>query len=165
MDESVWLDWETGGGPLNASKSEQSDYAIKHLSCYSKRILEAQPFSLIFGDQVSSPLLRLKAILLMGRSSVLGWGRGKSFQFFPHCNGLHLYFIQSALQCMPLIHPFTNTFTHQRRLAAMQGTNQLVRSNWELGVLLRDTLTCPGWDRTGNPPTARRYHPITQYTI
>ena len=47
---------------------------------------------------------------------------------------------------------FTHTFTHQRRLAAMQGTNQLVR----LGVLLRDTSTRPGWDRTGNPPTARR---------
>ena len=45
-------------------------------------------------------------------------------------NGLHLYsaFIQSAVQFMPLIHPFTHTFTHQRRLAAMQGTNQLVRS-------------------------------------
>ena len=57
---------------------------------------------------------------------------------------------------MPLIHPFTHTFTHQRRLAAMQGTNQLVRSNWGLGVLLRDTSTHPGWDRTGNPPTARR---------
>ena len=69
-------------------------------------------------------------------------------------NGLHLYsaFIQSAVQCMPLIHPFT----HQRRLAAMQGTNQLVRSNRGLGVLLRDTSTRPGWDRTGNPPTARR---------
>ena len=38
----------------------------------------------------------------------------------------------------------------------MQGTNQLVRSNWGLGVLLRDTSTRPGWDRTGNPPTARR---------
>ena len=25
-----------------------------------------------------------------------------------------------------------------------------------LGVLLRDTWTRPGWDRTGNPPTARR---------
>ena len=36
---------------------------------------------------------------------------------------------------MPLIHPFTHTFTHQRRLAAMQGTNQLVRSNLGLGVL------------------------------
>ena len=73
-------------------------------------------------------------------------------------NGLHLYsaFIQSAVQCMPLIHPFTHTFTHQRRLAAMQGTNQLVRSNWGLGVSLRDTSTRPGWDRTGNPPTARR---------
>ena len=73
-------------------------------------------------------------------------------------NGLHLYsaFIQSALQFLPLIHPFTHTFTHQRRLAAMQGTNQLVRSNWGLGVLLMDTSTRPGWDRTGNPPTARR---------
>ena len=73
-------------------------------------------------------------------------------------NGLHLYsaFIQSALQFLPLIHPFTHTFTHQRQLAAMQGTNQLVRSNWGLGVLLRDTSTHPGWDRTGNPPTARR---------
>ena len=51
-------------------------------------------------------------------------------------NGLHLYsaFIQSAVQFMPLIHPFTHTFTHQRRLAAMQGTNQLVRSNRGLGV-------------------------------
>ena len=41
---------------------------------------------------------------------------------------VHLYsaFIQSAVQFMPLIHPFTHTFTHQRRLAAMQGTNQLV---------------------------------------
>ena len=31
-------------------------------------------------------------------------------------NGLHLYsaFIQSALQFMPLIHPFTHTLTHQR---------------------------------------------------
>ena len=69
-------------------------------------------------------------------------------------NGLHLYsaFIQSAVQCMPLIHPFT----HQRWLAAMQGTNQFVRSNWGLSVLLRDTSTRPGWDRTGNPPTARR---------
>ena len=69
----------------------------------------------------------------------------------------HTYsdFFQSAVQFMPLIHPFTHTFTHQRRLAAMQGTNQLVRSNWGLGVLLRDRDT-PGWDRTGNPPTARR---------
>ena len=75
-----------------------------------------------------------------------------------HVNGLHLYsaFIQSAVQFMPLIQPFTHTFTHQRRLAAMQGTDQLVRSNRGLGVLLRDTSTRPGWDRTGNPPTARR---------
>ena len=75
-------------------------------------------------------------------------------------NGLHVYsaFIQSTVQFMPLIHPFTHThsLTHQRRLAAMQGTNQLVRSNLGLGVLLKDTSTRPGWDRTGNPPTARR---------
>ena len=71
-------------------------------------------------------------------------------------NGQHLYsvFIQSALQLMLLIDPFTHT--HKRRLAAMQGTNKLVRSNWGLGVLLKDTSTSPGWDRTGNPPTARR---------
>ena len=45
-------------------------------------------------------------------------------------NGLHLYstFILSAVQFMPLIH----LFTHQWRLAAMQGTNQLIRSNWGL---------------------------------
>ena len=69
-------------------------------------------------------------------------------------NGLHLYsaFIQSAVQFMPLIHPFT----HQQRLAAMQGTTQFVRSNRGLGILLRVTSTRPGWDRTGNPPTARR---------
>ena len=76
-------------------------------------------------------------------------------------NGLHLYsaFIQSAVQLMPLIHPFTHTFTHQWRLAAMQGTNQLVRSSRGLGVLLRDTSTRPGWDRTGDPLTARLLPP------
>ena len=51
-------------------------------------------------------------------------------------NGLYLYsaFIQSTVQFMPLIHPFT----HQRQLAAMQGTNQLIRSDWGRGVLLKD---------------------------
>ena len=79
-------------------------------------------------------------------------------KFLIRVNGLHLFsaFIQSAVQFMPLIHPFTLTFTHQRRLAAMQGTNHLVRRNWGFGVLLRDTSTRPGWDRTGKPPTARR---------
>ena len=75
------------------------------------------------------------------------------FELFGHTkNGLHLYsaFIQSAVRFMPLIHPFT----HQRWLAATQGTNQLVRSNWGLGVSLKDTSTLPGWDRTSNPPTA-----------
>ena len=43
---------------------------------------------------------------------------------------------------------FTHSHTHSH---TMQGTNQLVRGNWGLGVLLWDTSTCPGWDRTGNP--------------
>ena len=82
-------------------------------------------------------------------------------------NGLHLNsaFIQSTLQCMPLIHPFTHQHTNTPTVA-MQGTHQLVRSNWGFGILLRDTSTRPGWDQTGNPPTARRlllppepYHP------
>ena len=66
-----------------------------------------------------------------------------------YINGLYLYsaFIQSAVQLMPFIHPFT----HQWWLAAMQGTNQLIRSNWGFGVMLRDTSTHPGRDRTGNP--------------
>ena len=82
-------------------------------------------------------------------------------------NGLHLYsaFIQNTIQFMPLIHPFTHTY--QRRLAAMQGTNQLFRSHWGLGVLLRDTSTHPEWDRTGNPPTARRqlYRPTSLFGL
>ena len=45
------------------------------------------------------------------------------------------------------------SFTHSH---TMQGTNQLIRSNWGLGVLLRDTSTRPGWDRNGNPLTARQ---------
>ena len=42
-------------------------------------------------------------------------------------NGQHLYSasIQSPVQLI-LIHPFT----HQGQLAAMQGTNQLIRRNW-----------------------------------
>ena len=82
---------------------------------------------------------------------------------------MHLYPISKALyNFMPLIHPFTHTFTHtfthQRRLAAMQGTNQLVRSNWGLGVLLKDTSIRPRWDRTGNPPNARR-QALTSWAI
>ena len=50
-------------------------------------------------------------------------------------------FIQSALQFMPLIHTFTVTFKHQQWLTGMQGTNQCWRSNWGLGVFLRDTDT------------------------
>ena len=78
----------------------------------------------------------------------------KKTNFPEKLNGqiLHSAFIQSAVQSMLLIHPFT----HQWRLVAMQGTNQLVRSNWGLGILLKDTLTGPGWDRTGNPPIARQ---------
>ena len=70
-------------------------------------------------------------------------------------NGLHLYstFIQSALQFLPLIHPFTHTFTHQRQLAAMQARQE------QLGVrcLAQGTLRhAQGGIETGNPPTARR---------
>ena len=38
-------------------------------------------------------------------------------------NGLHLYstFIQSAVQFMPLIHPFTHTFTQLRVRCLAQG--------------------------------------------
>ena len=62
-------------------------------------------------------------------------------------NGRHLYsaFKQSTVQLMLLIH------THQPRLAAMQGTNQLVRSNCGFGVLLKDTST-----HLGIEPAARR---------
>ena len=52
----------------------------------------------------------------------------------PYPSPLYSAFIQSAVQLMPLIHPFTHTLTHRRRLAAMQGTDQLVRSNWGSGV-------------------------------
>ena len=52
-------------------------------------------------------------------------------------NGRHLY---SAVQLMLFIHTFTHTHTPMA-MAAMQGTNQLIRSNWGLGVLLKDTLT------------------------
>ena len=62
-------------------------------------------------------------------------------------NGLHLYsaFIQSDVQFMPLIHPFTHTHTpmasgcHARHQTSSSG------SDWGLGVLLRDTFTHPGW--------------------
>ena len=64
-------------------------------------------------------------------------------------NGLRLYsaFMQSAVQFMPLIHPFT----HRRRLAAVRGTNRLVGSDRGLGVPLGGTSTRPGRDRTRRP--------------
>ena len=63
----------------------------------------------------------------------------KESQRYIMANGLHLYsaFIQSALQCMPLIHPFTHTFTHQRRLVSSVSSSGAI-------VLLRDTSTHPG---------------------
>ena len=64
--------------------------------------------------------------------------------------------LSKALYNLCLSFTHSHTFTHQRRLAAMQGANQLIRSNRGLGVSLRDTSTRPGWDRTGNHPTARR---------
>ena len=71
--------------------------------------------------------------------------------------GIYIAPLSKALYnlCLSFSRSHTHTHTHQRRLAAMQVTNQLVKSNWGLGVLLRDTSTCPGWDRTDNSPTAR----------
>ena len=64
-------------------------------------------------------------------------------------NGLHLYstFIQSTVQCMPLIHPFTHTFTHQRRLTAMQGgiepaTLRLPDDSWAISPPIKINRTC-----------------------
>ena len=74
-------------------------------------------------------------------------------------DGLHLYSAFTIYASHSPIH--THIHTQQRRLAAMQGTDQLVRSNRGLGVLLRDTSTRPGWDRTGDPPTAY----VTLYLI
>ena len=126
---------------------ELSFMVIGSVGFHSKNSFENYPFRLL-------PVLHLLILSLV--SCLPGFSFASPFREM--VNGLHLYstFIQSAVQLMHLIHPFTHTFTHQQRLAAMQGTNQLVRSNWGLGVLLKDTSTCPGWDRTGNPPTARR---------
>ena len=57
--------------------------------------------------------------------------------------GIYVYsvFIQSAVQLMLPIQSLTHILTYQRRSAAMQGTNQLVRSNPGLGVLLQNTVT------------------------
>ena len=68
--------------------------------------------------------------------------------------------IQSAVQFMPLIHPFTHTFTHQRQLAVMQGTNQLVRSNWGLGVLLRTLRHAQGGIEPATRLTSSAISPI-----
>ena len=48
--------------------------------------------------------------------------------------------------CLSSTH--THPLTHQLHLAALQGTTQLLRSYWGLGVFLRDTLMHP----TGRPP-------------
>ena len=50
--------------------------------------------------------------------------------------------LSKALYKALLIHPFTHTLTHQRQLAAMRGTKQLVRSNSGLGVLTPAILSC-----------------------
>ena len=66
-------------------------------------------------------------------------------------NGKYLYsaFNQSAVQSMLLNDPFTHS--HQQLLAAMQGTNQPIRSILGLGALLRDTSTHAGQNQTCNP--------------
>ena len=67
---------------------------------------------------------------------------------------LHLYPKHFTIyaSCSP-IHTHTNTLTHQQRLAAMQGTSQLIRSNWGLGISLGTPWHTQ--NQTGNPPTAR----------
>ena len=85
-------------------------------------------------------------------------------------NGLHLYsaFMQSAVQFMPLIHT-THSHTNGNWLPCKVPTSSSGTIGG-LGVLLRDTSTCPGWDRTGDPPTARQqlltpepHRPISPY--
>ena len=77
----------------------------------------------------------------------------------PLSKALYIYIAPLSKALYNLCLSFTHTFTHPHingDWLAMQGTNQLIRSNRGLGVLLRETSTRPGWDRTGNPPTARR---------
>ena len=82
-------------------------------------------------------------------------------------NGLHLYsaFIQSAVQCMTLIHPFTHTFTHQRRSAAMQGTNQLVRSNRGLQSVPTHTLTLSTYTHSHTQYLLTLSHSVPTHTL
>ena len=54
------------------------------------------------------------------------------------------------------------SYSRKKQLSAMQGTNQLVRRNQELGLSLRDILTHPWGNRTSNLPPARQslLHPV-----
>ena len=68
-------------------------------------------------------------------------------------------------------HTYTHTHTHtpthtthQRRLAAMQGTNQLVRSNWGFGFLLRDTSTRP-WVGSNRQPSDCQTTALTSWAV
>ena len=64
---------------------------------------------------------------------------------WPHLGSNHQPCRSTTLQAAP-------PFTHQWRLAAMQGTNQLVRSNWGLGVLLLGTIRhAQGGSELGKP--------------
>ena len=53
--------------------------------------------------------------------------------------------------CLSFTH--SHTHSHTNRDARYQPAWQ---EQLGLSVLLRDTSTRPGWDQTGNPPTARR---------
>ena len=70
--------------------------------------------------------------------------------------------------CLSFTHLHTHSYTTRDWMPCKVPTS-LWGAYWGLGVLLRDTSTQPGWDRTGNPPTARwllsppePYHPTTQ---
>ena len=57
---------------------------------------------------------------------------------------------------MLLILTHTHTHSHSPTAIGCYARYQPFRSNWGLGVLLKDTSKHPGWDRTGYPTTARQ---------
>ena len=78
-------------------------------------------------------------------------------------NGLHLYsaFIQrhcTIYASHSPIHTHIHTHIHTPTAIGCHARYQPARQEqfWGLDVLLKDTSTRPGWDRNGNPPTARR---------
>ena len=56
--------------------------------------------------------------------------------------------------CLSFTHSHTHSHIHTPTAIACHARYQLACQE-QLGVLFRDTSTRPGWDWTGNPPTAR----------